>query len=213
MSYQQSPAPAAQPYVECTTRERGVFGRAAYWISQIGSPPVLATGGIVLSVTVEPSPRGWLCAGSYLVLAVLIPCLYIMQLVRQGKVSDFHLPKRSERLRPLLLTLVLSLVGCVLLLGVRAPRLLQLVAATNLLQTLLFLVITCYWKISLHCAAAAGLSVLALYVAGSPAWPIAVGVPMIAWSRLQLKRHTFNQTLVGAALGAALFLCTVLLIR
>jgi len=178
--------------------------RTAHWISQVGSPPVLATIGVLLCSGVNPSARGWIYGGSYLALTIAVPCLYIMHLVRRGLVTDFHLQRREQRTRPLLLTLVLSVAAWLLLHIASAPTLLRMIAAVNAVQSMLFLGITLYWKVSLHCAVAAGLGVILLYVAGGAASPLLVGVAAIAWSRVYLGKHTMNQTIAGAALGAML---------
>lgn len=196
ISNSHSPASAMPLYTE----------RIAYWISQIASPPVLGIVAVLLSVAVAPSARGWWCAALYIGLTVVAPCLYIVHLVRQGKAADFHLPNRQERLRPLQVTLALTVVAWSLLLLAHAPRLLQVVALANLGQALLFFCITFYWKISLHCAAAAGLAALSLYIGGGLAIPVLIGVPVVAWSRFHLRRHTLGQTCMGALLGAALFI-------
>jgi membrane-associated phospholipid phosphatase len=48
-----------------------------------------------------------------------------------------------------------------------------------------------------HCATAAAFSTLMLHLSGT-ALPLLVGVPILAWSRVQLRRHTAAQTAAGA---------------
>lgn len=187
--------------------------RLAYWVSQVASPPVLVTIATVLSVAAAPSASGWWCAALYISLTVIVPCVYIIRLVRQGKAADFHLPNRQERVRPLQVTLALTAIAWLLLLAVHAPLLLQVVALANLAQALLFFFITFYWKISLHCAAAAGLAVLSVYVGGRIALPVVIGVPLVAWSRLYLRRHTLSQTCMGALVGGALFIMAAIYLQ
>ena len=53
----------------------------------------------------------------------------------------------------------------------------------------------------MHLAFAA-FAVLALFRLGSPAaWAIAGLTPLIAWSRIRLRRHTLVEVIAGAALG------------
>ena len=84
---------------------------------------------------------------------------------------------------------------------------LQMVAVTGglWLQMVIVFVITLRWKISMHSAAAAGVGALVWSLVGTML-PLLVGVPIIAWSRVRLRRHTVAQTVAGAALGLTVFL-------
>jgi membrane-associated phospholipid phosphatase len=197
---------SAQTEFERTEELVGWVDTLAWWVSQVGSPPVLGLGATALAAANLATTTAWRWGISYAALTILTPCLYISWLVYRGQVTDFHLPRRAERLRPLLVTLFVSLLACCWLWAAAAPQLLQLLARVNGLQTALFLAITLRWKISLHTAAAAMLAVLGLATLGSDAVPLAVAVPIIAWSRVRLHRHTLAQTLAGAALGASLLL-------
>ena len=78
-----------------------------------------------------------------------------------------------------------------------------IVTAAAILQILLVLVITLRWKISGHCTSAAGLAFLTVALYGENVIPLTLIVPIIAWSRIRLRRHTIPQTLAGSFLGAA----------
>ncbi len=194
------------------TKESGVEGAViqrwlasvAYWVSQVGSPPLTGIGaaltvGYILATTVA-----WQWTIFYVVLTILAPCLYIIWLVQRGAVSDFHLPQRKERIRPLLFSLGVAVIVWVVFHRAEVPTGLKMLASVNGLQAILFFLITLRWKISLHCAAAAILAELLLVYFGPVAVPIAMSVPLIAWSRLYLRRHTLAQTIAGTSLGIAL---------
>jgi len=63
------------------------------------------------------------------------------------------------------------------------------------------LVITRFWKVSIHCATAGGL--LGVLVAIFGLWALLGIVPLaaIAWSRVVLDAHTWLQVAVGTGLG------------
>ncbi|NLE46614.1 MAG: phosphatase PAP2 family protein, partial [Chloroflexi bacterium] len=86
-----------------------------------------------------------------------------------------------------------------------APRPLIVLGGALLVETLIIFVITLRWKISVHCAAAAGAATLVWSLIGTPL-PLIVGVPLIAWSRLRLQRHTLAQVVAGSVVGMAIFL-------
>jgi membrane-associated phospholipid phosphatase len=89
-----------------------------------------------------------------------------------------------------------------LLLG--APKLILIVIATAVLQLFFMLLITLRWKISGHCTAVAGLVVLALALFGENLLPSTLLIPLVAWSRIRLKRHTPAQTVAGSFMGAVI---------
>lgn len=172
-------------------------------VSQVGSPPVMGLLGVLLALGLLGG-QAWLPGVLYLLLTAGVPVAYIVWLVRQGRATDLDLSVRAERIRPMLLTLALMLAGWLLLRLGGAPRLLQLLAAANALLAAAFLLVTLYWKISVHCMAGAALAVLSWALLGAAAVPFALSVPVIAWSRLHLRRHTLAQTAVGTLVGAGI---------
>lgn len=182
----------------------------AYWISQVGSPPLTGAGAAITVGLMVATALAWQWTLLYLGVTILLPCLYIIWLVQRGLVSDFHLPRREERLRPLLFSLAAAAVVWGVFHSVETPAGLKMLASVNALQAILFFVITLRWKISLHCAAAAMLAELLLVYFGAAAAPFAMSVPLIAWSRLYLRRHTLAQTVAGAGLGIAILTPTLL---
>ena len=180
-------------------------GDLARAISNAGSPPVLTALAMGLTATTLSQPRAWLWAVLYVLIAVLTPFLYLARLVRKGKVTDLDVQLREQRKQPLLVTLAcMGVAGLLLALG-SAPSTLTVLAATSWLQVLTILGITLRWKISVHASAAAGAGTVIWALLGSP-WPLFIGVPLIAWSRVRLRRHTLLQTVAGALLGWAFFL-------
>lgn len=176
----------------------------AYWVSQIGSPPLTGAAAVLLVSYALATGSAWSWAGFYLLATILLPCLYIIWLVRKGHVSDFHLPIREERIRPLIFSLTTALAAWGLLHQGAAPAPLRMLAGVNGIQALVFFLITLRWKISLHTAAAAVMAQLALAFLGTGALPLTMSVPLIAWSRVHLRRHTVAQTIGGACLGVAI---------
>lgn len=178
---------------------------AAQAVSQVGNPPLLSIAGVGVCASVLDTPAAWAWTASYCLLAFVIPTLYIVWLFRRGEVADLHLNDRRQRFRPLCASLVTGGLALVLLVLGGAPPLLVLVAALNLTQGALFLALTYKWKVSAHCTAAAGLAMLAMSLLGSDALVLVLGLPLVAWARLHLQRHTPAQVVAGTALGAALW--------
>lgn len=175
--------------------------RAANTISAVLSPPVLGAAMIAIAALATRQATAWAWAGPGLALNVLAPIAYLLWLFKRGLVSDLDVQRREERRRPLVFTLAAMLATVVLLWVTAAPSLLLAVSAAHFLQTALALVITLRWKISMHGAAIAACAALLVFVLGRQAAPMLLAVPMVAWARVHLRRHTPAQTIAGAALG------------
>ena len=193
----ENPSMVAMPWDE----------RLAYWISQIGSPPLTTTACLMLGVlTLPASSSTWGWMGVYTLLVVVMPLLYLVWLLKQGQITDIHLRVREQRTRPLLVTVAATVVAWGILHFGAAPQLLVALAAATSLQTIIFLAITLRWKISFHSASAAGMAVMAWMFLGNAAIWFVMSVPVIAWARVRLQRHTASQTFAGAILGSAILI-------
>ena len=174
-------------------------------VSHIGSPPAVALAAICLVAYALGSSEAWKWTLVHGILAICLPLFYVLYLYRRGRITDLHLNVRAERVRPLVFAASTSVAAFVILVEGAAPHALVATAAIYALQLAIFLVITIRWKISMHCASAAGLAVLALVFLGRAAWPLVAIVPLMAWARLRLRRHTLAQTVAGTALGTVLW--------
>jgi membrane-associated phospholipid phosphatase len=175
----------------------------AYWITQVGSPPVTATVALLLCGLTVGLLASWHWLVCYGLIAILLPLLFIIWLYKQGKVSDLHLNRREERLWPTAVLIAATLLGWLLLSRSHAPRILLIFAMALACQSILTLAITLVWKISIHSSSAATLVTVSIILFGETAVPLFLLIPLIAWSRVYLGRHTPLQTLAGTALGGA----------
>ena len=179
--------------------------RLAWWVSRFGSPPVLTVVAMLLGAYAAATPTAWAWASLSMVLAVLLPALYVLWLVRQRRVSDFDLYHRRQRLGPFVVTIVSTGAAWFLLQQGQAPLPLRVLTGAGCIQAALLLAITLRWKISVHSAAAAGLVVFAWLLFAAAAAPFILLLPLVAWSRLRLGRHTLPQILAGILLGSGVF--------
>lgn len=172
-------------------------------VSRLASPP-LVVSAIMIAVASGLGGSAWAWGGVYLLVAVLAPLSYLVMLVRRGLVTDLDVRLREQRARPLLLTILCSVLAFLLLLVGTAPASMVTVAGCLLLQALIIYAITLRWKISVHCAVAAGVATTIWAVWGQPA-ALLFGLPLVAWSRIRLRCHSLLQTIAGALLGLSVF--------
>ncbi len=191
---------------EIVPKPEGWSGHIAYWVSQIGSPPLMAMLTVILFNLTLSLPHMWLWSGIYLLLTLLFPLLYVILQVRRGNITDMDIHLREQRHRPFIIAIIGSAISLSILYLGGAPLPLIAVAGIVVIQSLCIFLITLRWKISVHSATATTMAVLSYKVVGSPAWPLLVTVPIIAWSRVKLRRHTPAQTMAGILLGGLITL-------
>jgi membrane-associated phospholipid phosphatase len=179
--------------------------RLAHGLSIVFSPPLVMTGAAAMIAAVVGTFNAWLWAGEYVLIAVVVPALFVLWLVKRGAVSDFDLQYREQRTLPYVATLAYISTALALQLHQHAPALFIALGYASLLEMGLLFLVTLRWKISAHTAGAAALAVLAWQLALPIALPLTLAVPLLAWARLRLRRHTLMQTLAGAFAGAVVF--------
>jgi membrane-associated phospholipid phosphatase len=143
----------------------------------------------------------WGSISVFLLVGIGFPTLYVFWLVKKKKVSDFHIPIRSQRIRPMVFMLVTTVISLFLLIGLHTPRFVMILSLAAFGQLIIIFVITLKWKISGHAAAVSTFSALCWLFYGSLAGFVFILIPIVIWARLRLKRHTPLQTLAGTVLG------------
>jgi membrane-associated phospholipid phosphatase len=143
----------------------------------------------------------------------LIPYAIVIAGVHRRRWTDRHVRVRQQRLVPFLAAIASFLAGLALLVALGAPR--QLIALVVAMLTCLAatMLVTLWWKLSLHTAAASG-TVAILVLTLGPLLILALPVvALVAWSRIRLGDHTPAQTLAGAALGGLVATTVFILLR
>jgi membrane-associated phospholipid phosphatase len=131
----------------------------------------------------------------------LVPFLFILQGVRHGKYTDRHVSKREQRTIPLLVGLSSVAVTFVLLLLLHASRPLLATIVSDLVVLAVTLVITRFWKISLHLVGFAG-AITVLVLLFGPIWLVLSPlVVVVAWARWQVRAHNPPQAIAGTVLA------------
>ncbi len=190
--------------------------RTAVWISRYLAPqyvllPLLVIVGLADGVVWW---QGLLWAAGIAVVALVAPLLLMQRELRAGRISDWHLSNRHERLRPMpiLIALFATAAPLALLVLLRGPHLLLVTSVAAVALFVINLAITFAWKISQHVAAIAASATLVTVTVGLAAAPVLLLIPIMAWARVRVGAHTRMQTLGGALSGVLITLATVTLI-
>ncbi len=187
--------------------------RLAHWVSNILNPPLVAAFGIFAMASVLNTAEAWRWAVIFVFLVVAVPTLYVVWLLKRGKIETFHIPKRESRVKPYLVIIASNLLGALLMLIAKAPFLLIAFAVVGVVQSTLLFLVNMYWKISGHTTAISGLSVFMVAALGWSMSPVLIMVPLVAWARIRTHSHSFWQTFAGVLTGTFFILVAWYILR
>ena len=177
---------------------------AANLISTVFSPALVIFYAVILCSYSSDHSSKLLWISFFVLLFVLAPTAYILYLIGQGKVTDFHISVREERIKPLCIIFIYSAFSLLLYSFVGGPGALVTFGYSCLVLTGLWILVSLYWKISGHCAAMGSLAAMAfVYSHESLVFVLLPLTLLVAWSRVRLGFHSFAQTLAGFVMGAA----------
>ncbi|MDJ0756828.1 MAG: hypothetical protein QNJ45_25080 [Ardenticatenaceae bacterium] len=165
---------------------------------------MFAVFGLALCLRVLPVFPAVVWALTYGFWLSLAPILYVVYLLRTGRVAELHMSNTDERFLPYLGAIACALIMIALLWYFQGPPLLTCLTVFNAIELSALAFITTRYLISMHSAATTAITTLVTLIWGVY-WGVMVGVPLItlvAVARLYLRRHTFDQVLAGWFLGA-----------
>ncbi len=188
-------------------------------------PPVLF--GVIMAYAGAVPGEILLVVGISMTFFAVIPGGYVVWELRRGRVDSLDIRDRTRRRRPLLVTVASYLGGAAVLslLPVPGHVLLSWLMVCYSVNTGLTVLVTRYWKISIHTLAIAGIpSVLWFMTYGlgeSTSFPglsllfglSAVCIPPVAWARVRLQHHTPKQVIAGTLGGLVLPLAELWLLQ
>jgi hypothetical protein len=183
-------------------------------VTELLAPANLAVGQLLLvgwHSTAGPAGLAWgLLAATF---CGLLPYGIVIAGVHHRRWTDRHLRLRRQRPAPFLAAIASVLAGLALLLALDAPRQLVALVVAMLTGLATTLVVTLWWKLSVHTAAAAGTVAILALTFGLTLTLTFPAVALVAWARVRLGDHTPAQTLAGAALGGLIATTVFILLR
>ena len=138
------------------------------------------------------------------VFSNLIPIATVLILKKTGIISDLDASQKEQRIFPLMLGILYSGLGFLTLTLLHADALVRGLMFCYMTNTIITILITRYWKISIHAMGVGG-PIAVLWLAEFQ-YPIPALLILIAvsYSRVILKAHTILQAVAGALLGLVL---------
>jgi hypothetical protein len=178
--------------------------RAALIVTELLSPAVVV---IALPLAVAWHATGFAplpTLGWGLLVAVfysVLPMAFLVRGARRGRWEGHWVRDRAHRTVPLLVSLASALAGMVIMLAGGAPREVIALAWAMILTLVACLVITRWWKVSVHATVAGGAVAMVSFLYGPWLLLLAVLVALVCWARVVVEDHTVAQVAVGAVLG------------
>jgi len=174
--------------------------RLAHFISNITTPFIIA---ILLFVVINyyiKEPNFYLISFLCILFAGFIPILTSLLWIERKKI-EIDMPKKEDRIYPLLMVIISYFIGVVVLYSAHASPITIGIMFCYFSNTIIVLLISKYWKISIHSMGVAGPSAALIYVFGGVGFYFALLIPLVMWSRIYLKKHNFFQVTMGALIG------------
>jgi membrane-associated phospholipid phosphatase len=136
-----------------------------------------------------------------LIVDALLPALYMFYGLKKGFISDWDITKKEERRGVYMFTAVVHLIGVVY------AFFLGKVGLGNILLVfwslaVVFALVTYFWKISVHAGVnGAALAFFNHFWGWENYWWLILVLLLVLWSRVEIKKHTLMQVLLGSLLA------------
>ncbi|MHB8276928.1 MAG: hypothetical protein ACYDIA_04660 [Candidatus Humimicrobiaceae bacterium] len=164
--------------------------------SYISIPTYLVINVFMLKTGKEVAIWTSLC----IIFGSIMPFIFLVFLYKKKIITDLHVPRREDRLKPLLVSNISYILGYFVFFILKAPVYLRALFFTSFLTTILLTIITYFWKISFHTSWITFTSITYYVFFGKWALFLLLLVPLVAWARIKIKRHTIGQVLAGSLL-------------
>lgn len=177
-------------------------------------------GTLLLFYTVDiwfvynlPGTAKLMISAVILLNTLVVPVLFLLFMLKTGKISDVQVSRKNERYLPLLVTLIFYVATYIVLSNLGLNSVLLTFLLVGVLALTLGFLVNLFWKISMHMIGLGGIFgafyFLAFhynlsyynYLAG-----VIVAAGLTGAARVKLKQHTLSQIFSGVLLG---FLCGI----
>lgn len=158
--------------------------------------------------TLLPSQVFWYVLICNALFTVLLPVLMILLMQRYDMITSVQLNRREERAYPIIFTILFHGANYYFLSRAQLPGPYMFFLLAGIFSLLIVLIITYYWKISLHTTGIGG--VCGAFLSLAVIWPVDLrfliaglflASGLTASSRLYLNAHTSGQTTAGFLVG------------
>lgn len=223
---EQTPSPDAEPAAvtpdasspSASNQESGVaVRRPGFWrhlldslafaLSAILSPYLVIPFGTVGIVATRASGRHDFVLWTFLSIffSTIVPALYVVIQIMRGKITDVHVMEREQRGGPFLVAVISVAIGAFALKTIGAPAVVWGIGLVLLVNGLVLLWITKFWKISMHVSVLTSVVIASIILIPSVSiWSLVWMIPALMWARATRGRHSPWQGVAGCLVSGAL---------
>jgi membrane-associated phospholipid phosphatase len=166
----------------------------------IFNPPIVAAPTFLTLILLRKPENSVILISIALIFASLIPLTIVYALARHGTIPDIWASVRETRVIPFSGAICSYVVGSLALVAMRSPAIITCLMLCYVGNSVVVMLISFKWKISVHASGIAGPLTALIYVVGLTALPLLLLVVPVGWARLKLKAHTPTQVVAGALL-------------
>ncbi len=136
--------------------------------------------------------------GVCIFFGIFIPYFFVLLLYKLNRISDLHITHRNQRIKPLIIANISYLTGYLLLRHLAISSLLTTLFLIYFVTVLILTSITFFWKISFHTGWITFFTITLFVLFRQWASFSLALIPLMAWARIKLKKHTLLQTALGS---------------
>lgn len=141
---------------------------------------------------------------SAFIATVILPVTILTWFTAQGKIENIDVPERGKRLLPFFIFTIIYAFDALVNYLLQFPMLFQYIIWIILFNTVIYGIITIWWKVSIHAAGIAGYIITIMFILDKwLLWPLLI-IILVSWSRVVLHAHTRMQVIIGSLLGIIL---------
>lgn len=139
--------------------------------------------------------------------------LFVVYGVRKGFFSDFDISIKEERRPVFIFAGIVAVLYFMAIYLLQGPSILMATIGAFMLGVLINSYVNRKIKASIHLAVFSSLATVLGILYGGLFWGLVFLIPLVAWSRIRLKKHTFPETLVGTMLGTLIVIILYYVVR
>ncbi len=133
--------------------------------------------------------------------------------MRMGMFSNFDISKRTQRTPFYLFVLLILSAFIITAFAFHAPIWILEGSMGGFIGISIMVLVNRKVKASIHLASLSSLLLTAAFLYGSIFYFALLLIPLVAWSRVKMKRHTVSETIYGAILGFVITLSAYAVIQ
>jgi membrane-associated phospholipid phosphatase len=169
-------------------------------ISFVFNPPIVAAPTFLVLIILQRPENSLFLILISVSFGGLIPLAIVYGLSKRGVIPDLWASERETRAIPFSGAVCSYLLGTLVLVAARSPAIITSLMLCYVGNTLIMMLISLKWKISIHATGITGPVTALIYSLGVMAFPFLLLVVPVGWARLKLKAHTPAQVAAGALL-------------